>query len=1048
MKRRAWPLAVLLGMLVGALALSSLPVREAQAGWQITPTPTSGRRTLRIGGDWNYPPYSYTTGDQPQGLDMEMARAVGEALNVNVEIWQGSWGDVRRWLEEGSIDAVAGMAYSDEREKIYDFSTPYAYLSFDLFVPQASELKGMEDLRDKAVVVQRGGVMEEYLVRSGLAEQVILVENAPDALTLLAAGRYDAALLNEAQGHYFLQKNPNWRLKALGVDSPQTVRYGFAVREGNQDVLNLLNQGLNLVKREGVYDRILENWTQLYQPRTFGQALRTWPYLRVALFGLGGLLLFTVLSLVWGATLRREVRARTQALKQSEEKYRLLVETASEAVLVSTRDGRILFANAASELISGYSLADLLQLRLDQVVHLEDYEMIRTAVSQVLLREKKTLEAVRILTREGNIRFVHIQAAPIDWQGEQAVLSLVTDVTERVQVEERLRDSERRYRTIFQKTPVGIFQYDRDLRITRLNQRFADILQAPPKRLIRMNMGELKDQRVIPALRAALEGREGFYEGEYQTTQSGVQIFVWMRTAPFLNDQGEAVGGIGMVEDISVRVKIEQALRDSEEKFSKAFRTTPDSISINRMSDGVFLEVNDGFTRVTGYEPQEALGKSVMDLGLWVSAEDEKLLTSRLRESGEVLDFEASMRVKGGALRIGQVSSRTVELNGERCVLTILRDVTEQKRTQARLQQQYQQIAALRDVDLTITARIDLQEVLRTVLEHITLQTHAEAADILLMNPETQQLTYAAGRGFFTNSVQHVRYALGEGYAGLAAQNQHTVVISRLSEVPPSFFGGIDLAAERFTGYLAFPLLVEGQVQGVLEVYQRSTPDLELEHVSFIESMVNQAAIAIDNAALFRKLTQAYDATIAGWARALELRDYETEGHSERVTEWVVELAQRMGMNGENLAHVRRGALLHDIGKMGIPDQVLLKPGPLTDEEWVIMRQHPMHAYYMLADIDFLRPALDIPYGHHERWDGSGYPRGLRGEEIPLAARIFAVVDVWDALHSSRPYRPQPWEPERIAAYLHEESGRLFDPQVVIEFLAYLREQGELPSGG
>jgi len=1038
---------VLLGVLVSVLALSSLPVREAQAGWQITATPTSGRRTLRIGGDWNYPPYSYATDDQPQGLDMEMARAVGEALNVNVEIWQGSWGDVRRWLEEGSIDAIAGMAYSDEREKIYDFSTPYAYLSFDLFVPQGSELQGMEDVRDKAVVVQRGGVMEEYLIRSGLAGQVVLVENAPDALTLLAAGRYDAALLNEAQGHYFLQMNPDWRLKALGVDSPQTVRYGFAVREGNQDVLNLLNQGLNLVKREGVYDRILENWTQLYQPRTFGQVLRTWPYLNIALIAVGGLLLFTALSVVWGATLRREVRSRTQALKQSEEKYRLLVETASEAVLVSTH-GRILFANAASELISGYSVAELLHLRLEQLVHPEDYEMVRQTVSQVMRREKKTLEAVRILTREGNIRFVYIQAAPIDWEGETAVLSLVTDVTERVQVEERLRDSERRYRTIFQKTPVGLFQYDRDLRITRLNQRFADILQAPPKRLIRMNMGEVKDQRVVPALRAAIEGREGFYEGEYLTTQSGARIFVWMRTAPFLNDQGEAVGGIGMVEDISDRVKIEQALRDSEEKFSKAFRTTPDSISINRMSDGIFLEVNDGFTRVSGYEPQDVLGKSVMDLGLWVSAEDEKLLTSRLRESGEVLDFEAPMRVKGGAVRIGQASCRLVELNGERCVLTILRDVTEQKRTQARLQQQYQQIAALRDVDLTITARIDLQEVLRTVLEHITLQTHAEAADILLMNPETQELNYAASRGFFTNSVQHVRYALGEGYAGLAAQNQHTLVVSRLSDSPPSFFGGIDLAAEGFTGYLAFPLLVEGQVQGVLEVYQRGAPDLELEHVNFIESMVNQAAIAIDNATLFRKLTRAYDATIAGWARALELRDYETEGHSERVTDWVVELARRMGMKEENLAHVRRGALLHDIGKMGIPDQVLLKPGPLTDEEWVIMRQHPVHAYYMLADIDFLRPALDIPYGHHERWDGSGYPRGLRGEEIPLAARIFAVVDVWDALHSSRPYRPQPWEPERIAAYLREEAGRLFDPQVVEKFLTYLHEQGELPNGG
>ncbi len=1047
MRRRVWQLVVLLGMLVSVLALSSLPVREAQAGWQTTPTPTSGRRTLRIGGDWNYPPYSYIAEDQPLGLDMEMARAVGQALNVDVEIWQGSWGDVRRWLEEGSIDAVAGMAYSEEREKIYDFSTPYAYLSFDLFVPQGSTLQGMEDLRDKAVVVQRGGVMEEYLVRSGLAGRVVLVENAPDALTLLAAGRYDAALLNEAQGHYFLQKNPDWRLKALAVDSPQTVRYGFAVREGNQDVLNLLNQGLNLVKREGTYDRILEDWIQLYQPRTFAQALRAWPYLHIALFGLGGLLLFTVMSLAWGTTLRREVHARTQAFKQSEEKYRLLVETASEAVLVSSH-GHILFANAASEYISGYSVDELLQLQLDQVVHLEDYEMIRKAISVVLLREKKTLEAVRIITREGNLRFVHIQAAPIDWQGQPAVLSLVMDVTERVQMEEKLRDSERRYRTIFQKTPVGIYQFDRDLHITQFNQRFAEILHSTGDRLIGLDMGQLKDQRIQPALRAALEGREGFYEGEYQTTLSRVQIFVWMRTAPYLNDQGEVVGGIGMVEDISARVKAEKALRDSEEKFSKAFRTTPDSISINRMSDGAFLEVNDGFTRVTGYEPQEALGKSSMDLGLWGRPEDEGLLVRRLMESGEVLDFEISMRVKGGALRIGQISSRTVELNGELGILTILRDVTEQKRTQARLQQQYQQIAALRDVDLTITARIDLQEVLRTVLEHITLQTHAEAADILLMNPETQELNYAASRGFFTNSVQHVRYALGEGYAGLAAQNQHTLVVSRLSDSPPSFFGGIDLAAEGFTGYLAFPLLVEGQVQGVLEVYQRGAPDLELEHVNFIESMVNQAAIAIDNATLFRKLTRAYDATIAGWARALELRDYETEGHSERVTDWVVELARRMGMKEENLAHVRRGALLHDIGKMGIPDQVLLKPAPLTDEEWVIMRQHPVHAYYMLADIDFLRPALDIPYAHHERWDGSGYPRGLRGEEIPLAARIFAVVDVWDALHGSRPYRPQPWEPERIAAYLREESGRLFDPSVVAEFLAYLREQGELPSGG
>jgi len=178
----------------------------------------------------------------------------------------------------------------------------------------------------------------------------------------------------------------------------------------------------------------------------------------------------------------------------------------------------------------------------------------------------------------------------------------------------------------------------------------------------------------------------------------------------------------------------------------------------------------------------------------------------------------------------------------------------------------------------------------------------------------------------------------------------------------------------------------------------------------------------------------AYDTTLEGWARALELRDEETEGHSQRVTEMTLRLARAMGISDAELAHVRHGVLLHDIGKMGIPDGILFKPGSLTEEEWEIMRRHPTYAYELLSPIRYLRPALDIPYSHHEKWDGTGYPEGLKGEQIPLAARIFAVVDVWDALRADRPYRPA-WSEEEVIEYIREQAGKHFDPQVVEIFL-------------
>ncbi len=350
-------------------------------------------------------------------------------------------------------------------------------------------------------------------------------------------------------------------------------------------------------------------------------------------------------------------------------------------------------------------------------------------------------------------------------------------------------------------------------------------------------------------------------------------------------------------------------------------------------------------------------------------------------------------------------------------------------------------LGALRAIDMAITASLDLRVTLNVILDHVTRQLGVDAADILLLDHHTQTLGYETGRGFRTSALRYTRLPLGEGYAGHAALERKIVNIPNLAEAQNSLKRAPLLKQEGFVAYWGVPLLAKGHVKGVLELLHRAPLLPNREWLDFLEALAGQAAIAIDNASLFGdlqrsnvELIQAYDTTLEGWSRALDLRDKETEGHSERVTHLTMRLADVLGIGKAELPHVRRGALLHDIGKMGIPDAILLKPGPLTDEEWVIMRQHPVYAFELLSPISYLRPALDIPYCHHEKWDGTGYPRGLKGEQIPLAARIFGLVDVWDALRSDRPYRPA-WSEERALDHIREQSGRHFDPKVVTAFL-------------
>jgi response regulator RpfG family c-di-GMP phosphodiesterase len=386
-----------------------------------------------------------------------------------------------------------------------------------------------------------------------------------------------------------------------------------------------------------------------------------------------------------------------------------------------------------------------------------------------------------------------------------------------------------------------------------------------------------------------------------------------------------------------------------------------------------------------------------------------------------------------------KVQERTAELS--KANETLQADIIERQRAEEKIKRQLEHLTALSAIDRVVASNFDLRISFAEILRHVKAELGIDATDILVLNSTSQILEFGAGLGFRGQDAEKTQMRLGESHAGRAVLERKLIEIPNLKDQPDNSLLSKLRGGEDFVCYYAVPLLAKGEVKGVLEVFQRSALEPDAEWLDFLKALAGQAAIAIDNATLFdslqhsnSELTLAYDATIEGWSHALDLRDKETEGHSRRVTEMTVRLARAFGFSEAELVQVRWGALLHDMGKMGIADGILLKPGPLTAEEWVLMKQHPTIAYEMLAPIRYLRLALDIPYRHHEKWDGSGYPQGLRGEQIPLTARIFAVVDVWDAMRSDRPYRASESE-KKVRAYIRSLSGTHFDPKVVEMFL-------------
>lgn len=579
-------------------------------------------------------------------------------------------------------------------------------------------------------------------------------------------------------------------------------------------------------------------------------------------------------------TLSEEINRRKElenTLIENENQLRRLAEYTTDLVAEISPEGIFRYASPSYLTTLGYDPINLIGTNALDLVFPDDLTYVLRIMSEAAEDKQPHTVQLRCLHANGSIIFFETSGSPLFNQNDQLEAFIISsrDISHLHVSEAKRIASEQVQENVISFIPLGVHMYklldDGNLIFTGYNPAADKILG--------INHAGLVGKRIEDAF-PSLDSTD--IPNHYrETARYGIP---WVNNQVIYTDdkiigsydvhafRTTAMDIMVLFSDVTEKHHTSLALKASEEKFSKAFHTSPDSVNINRLKDGLYIDINEGFTKLTGFERSDVIGRTSLELNIWADPADRERLVTGLREKGFVDNLQAQFRYKDGSIRTGLMSARIIEINNEKCILSITRDISD---------------------------RIEAEK--KIILAH-------------------------------------------------------------------------------------------------------------------------------------QNLENAYGETLLGWVHALELREHETADHSRRVVELTMQMLNFYNFSDSQKMDIYRGALLHDIGKIGVPDQILLKPGPLTDEEWKIMRNHPVYSREMIEKIPYLIPSLDIPYCHHERWDGEGYPRGIAGDEIPLPARIFAVVDVYDALLSDRPYR-KAWKEKDAKRYINDQRDKHFDARVVENFL-------------
>jgi PAS domain S-box-containing protein/putative nucleotidyltransferase with HDIG domain len=774
-----------------------------------------------------------------------------------------------------------------------------------------------------------------------------------------------------------------------------------------------------------------------------------------------------------------------------------LIETAIAPVVGLDRDGQVRVFNPAAQRITGYSLEEVRAKGWFEVVATDEKRTEAHNLFERWRQERKLAPFCEypIATRSGQVRYLSWKNSEVhDPEGQPILICAGMDTSEQSASEQPSTEDTQALAALIQACPLPTIAINREGLVRIWNPSAERTFGWSRQEVLGQPLPTVPPEKQAEHQQL----REHIFRGDQvggteirRVRKDGVPIDLTIFASTLYDAEGRVSGAMAVFMEMTdqARVQKELQLRLAELEAVNRISTTLRSAStVGEMMpilldeilavlavqagavylrdplDGGMREVavrgwlakaaskySEGEQSLAGHMLSGGSAHLIEDFSADPWTPDEMKATLLHNWAGAAVPIRSAQEVVGVILIAAERprSVKKAELSLLGTIAEIAGNAIHRMRLHADMEANLDRLTALHSIELAISASTDLRVTLEILLDKVTGLLQVGAADVLLLKPHSQTLEYAAGRGFRGSAISKARWRLGEGLAGRAALERRVLTVLDLPSDAKIFSSevrqprGRFLEGEGFISQVVAPLIAKGDVKGVLEIFHRAPLNPSPEWLEFLQTLAGQAAIAIENASLLEDLQRsnlelmlAYDATLEGWSRALDLRDRETEGHTQRVAELALRLARTMGVPAERLEHVRRGALLHDIGKMGIPDGILLKPGPLTEVEWQVMRMHPVYARDLLYPITYLRQAIDIPYCHHEKWDGTGYPRGLKGEEIPLPARIFAVVDVWDALLSDRPYRTA-WPKEKALGYLREQSGRHFDPNVVDVFLSF-----------
>ena len=590
-----------------------------------------------------------------------------------------------------------------------------------------------------------------------------------------------------------------------------------------------------------------------------------------------------------------------------------------------------------------------------------------------------------------------------------------------------LKNSENKYRTIFNATSEAIFVLSQPGgEILHVNEAMLHMYGYESEEQVQaMDIGYTYSD-IRPYTKADAEERI------LKTLAEGPQVFEWLSRRrngeTFWSEVSLQSSDIDGEKQILVVVRDITARKQAEEQNQRLINMLPSGVIVH--SQGRIMFVNRAGSQFFGATlPEQLVGASLLErIHPDFHGQVQERIQRLLDRDGEVEQLEEKLIRLDGSGFDAEVATIALSYAGQASVLSVFNDITRRKRHEYEVEV----ITTLSAVLRTAPTRA---EMLPEIVKQLVGLLHCDAASIEIIDPITGEAVVEASQGVWS-SLQGTRQKQGTGMNAIVSATLRPYHAINMEIEPDLAYP--DWAYTEIKNSVGVPLLAQEKLIGYIWI-GRKTAIVDYE-IRLLSAIADISANAIHRVTLYEQtekdaaaLALAYDTTLEGWARALELRDQETEGHTRRVVETTLQLALALGIPKNQMEHVRRGALLHDIGKMGIPDSVLLKPGTLNDREWEIMHRHPEYAYNLLSPISYLRPALDIPFCHHEKWNGSGYPRGLKGSEIPMTARIFAIVDVWDALTNDRPYRSA-WTRKKTYEYIRQQVGYHFDPEVAEVF--------------